>query len=332
MGLYQLLGYFDGDNRQAYVILKRVFSEQFDITGGGGVELKAKKELKATNVQSPEDPDADYRKKGDTTIYGGYSANATETCNEDGSLNLITAPEVEPASAADNNFYQSGIEKTQEITGSKVEKSFTDGAYNSQENQQYNQTNEIDHVLTGLQGEKGRYSFEETQTKGNIIVIDNQAQEKYQASLTKNGNSYKFTDKEGKQKYLTTQQIESYFHRQQIESRDWNEKKTRNNVEATIFQLFYFTRNNKLRYRGLKKIRIWIFLRSLWVNCVRIKNYLVELASRIEKSGQKNTFFEKNAGKFNFQFESLAIFIRFLLFYLNMRLLEKKKRQILISG
>ena len=52
----------------------------------------------------------------------------------------------------------------------------------------------------------------------------------------------------------------------------------RNNVEATIFQLTFHTRNNKTRYRGLMKQKIFALSRCLWVNCVRLSLFEARMA------------------------------------------------------
>ncbi|MBU2513180.1 transposase [bacterium] len=48
----------------------------------------------------------------------------------------------------------------------------------------------------------------------------------------------------------------------------------RNNVEATIFQLSYHSRNNKTRYRGQIKNKVWATCRSVWINLIRIRNHV----------------------------------------------------------
>ena len=48
------------------------------------------------------------------------------------------------------------------------------------------------------------------------------------------------------------------------------EKNKRNNVEASIFQLCFHTRNNKTRYRGKLKHELWAFARCAWINLRRI--------------------------------------------------------------
>ena len=50
----------------------------------------------------------------------------------------------------------------------------------------------------------------------------------------------------------------------------------RNNVEASIFQLSYRNRNGKTRYRGQLPHQLWATCRGLWMNLIRIKNYLAQ--------------------------------------------------------
>ena len=62
-------------------------------------------------------------------------------------------------------------------------------------------------------------------------------------------------DKNGKNtyRYFDETAIERCEVRRLTESIPWEERKKRNNVEATIFQYSSHTRNNKTRYRGLVK-------------------------------------------------------------------------------
>ena len=68
----------------------------------------------------------------------------------------------------------------------------------------------------------------------------------------------------------------------------------RNNVEASIFQLGYHYSNAKSRYRGLIKHQMWANMRCLWVNFVRVLNY-------INKESLKTTFFKKIDLKMGFK-------------------------------
>ncbi|MFC2087001.1 hypothetical protein ACFLSA_02415, partial [Bacteroidota bacterium] len=61
----------------------------------------------------------------------------------------------------------------------------------------------------------------------------------------------------------------------------------RNNVEATIFQLCYHTRNNKTRYRGIIQNNTWALLRCIWINLRRIIAWTGQIF-------QRTAFFDQN--------------------------------------
>ena len=90
--------------------------------------------------------------------------------------------------------------------------------------------------------------------------------------------------------------ILAYLQRQQIERFSQEAFKRRNNVEASIFQLSYFTRKNKTRYRGKIKHQWWAYYRCTWVNLVRIKNWLGEVCTNGTKTGGIEDILTKNAG------------------------------------
>jgi hypothetical protein len=103
------------------------------------------------------------------------------------------------------------------------------------------------------------------------------------------------------------------FYRLFILSLELFAKKTnrRNNVEATVFQLSFFTQNNKTRYRGNFKHQLWAYIRALWINLIRIqkwggilcqvyseteeiKDILVEYLQKMPILSNKFTFFVEN--------------------------------------
>jgi hypothetical protein len=299
--LYQLVNLYHGQSIEYYDTIKTVLGQQFTISEEK-VSLKPKEELKASNIQSAEDTDCDYRKKGGQEIFGGYSANITETCSqgekrEDGEkeakLNLITAPEVKPATAADNDFYQSGILQTQAITKQDVEESFTDGAYHSQDNKKFNEEEKIEMILTGLQGKQGRLNYEYQGDK--LTATDKRTGRPIEINLTPKGESYKVV-LDGKPRYIKPDEIENYFFRKEMESIPQEKRNRRNNVEAAMFQISFFTRNNKIRYRALKKVQNWLYMRCLWINMVRIKNYMIEICPKSKQNNTKGLVFILKTG------------------------------------
>ena len=133
---YRTLMLFQGKSSEAYQLLQRVFGEQYKVVEGGKkIELRPKEEIETDSVQSPHDPDSAYRQKSGQKIKG-YSMNVTETIS-DGHLDLITNVIVEKANVADTAFVQPAISSTQAITGTPVEKVYSDGAYQSPDNDGY---------------------------------------------------------------------------------------------------------------------------------------------------------------------------------------------------
>ena len=61
-------------------LLKRVFEEQYTVEHGQ-VTPRDKKLIVAGSVQNPNDPDAEYRQKGQQKVKG-YSVNITETTDQ----------------------------------------------------------------------------------------------------------------------------------------------------------------------------------------------------------------------------------------------------------
>ncbi len=251
-----------------YGLVVRVLQDQYTVQSKS-VLPKASKDISSTSLQSPEDLDATYRKKGDQKVKG-YSVNLTETCNEEG-LNLVTDVKVKPASAPDNKFVQPAIENTEEIVGQVKEVSM-DGAYNDGANTEYAQEEDKQFHYTGLQGAPGRFIYERTEQ--GVEVTDRNTGEVLMATQYKEGK-YKIILSD-KPHYFTEQDIDNYLKRKHIENLPQHIKNRRNNVEASIFQLSYHTRNGKTRYRGQLAHQRWATCRGLWMNLIRIKNYLAQ--------------------------------------------------------
>ena len=85
-------------------------------------------------------------------------------------------------------------------------------------------------------------------------------------------------------RYFNKQAIKASQLRRAMKQRPLKELNKRNNVEATIFQLCFFLRNNKSRYRGWYKIQTWAYARSLWINLVRIQTLMKQTCQRTYQS------------------------------------------------
>jgi hypothetical protein len=254
-----------------YDTLKRVFSEQFQVSSDGmSVTARKKEEISTDSVQSPHDTDCHYRNKDGNQVKG-YTINLTESTDND-KLNLITNVEVKVASSADNSFLETSVQNTQEIVVDKIENIHADGAYHSPDNQAFCTLKHIELLINAIQGPQPRYDLELSQT-GQLIVIDNHTSQTIPATKAENKEKWRIKH-ENKYRYFTQKEITAANLRKKIANIPQEILNKRNNVEATIFQLGYHYPNDKTRYRGILKHKMWAIVRCMWVNFVRIKNFI----------------------------------------------------------
>lgn len=273
--MYKLINFFNSEKGEPYKILQRVFKQQYRVESDNEIVLRPKEELNAENIQSPYDGDCTYRKKEDQEVKG-YSDNITETC-DDNSLNLITDIQVELASTPDNDFVIPAINNSTKVLGYKPENVITDGAYHSTENVSNCDTEGINFYTTGMQGQTGK--FELNMTEEGLIVTDRETGEIIPCIQTKSGN---WRIRIGETyRYFNSEQINACILREQIKNMPIDIKNKRNNVESAIFQLCYHVRNNKIKYRGKIKHKIWANMRCLWINFRRIVKWVEKIYKNI---------------------------------------------------
>ena len=279
---YKLLRLFGNLQTESFLLLQRVFNEQYKVTEDQQIELRPKEEISSSSVQSPHDPDSAYRNKGDQKVKG-YSVNITETCSEKG-LNLITNVLVEKANTPDTAFVEPAIQATMEVTGQMVEKAYADGAYQSPANDGCCEN--IDMVFTGIQGAESRYDLEMTPT--GLQVTDTKTGECIQAVLVKRQKNSKEDrwriETSTGHYYFGQQAIRTSNMRREMKGRPLKELQRRNNVEATIFQFGIPLKNGKSKYRGQIKQKMWACCRCLWINLVRIANFTKQICQRTFKT------------------------------------------------
>ncbi|MCP4614609.1 MAG: transposase [Planctomycetes bacterium] len=267
--LLHLKRLYDDSDSDKFQLVERILDEQYQIEDDQ-TKLKPGKDISADSIQSPHDPDAAYRKKSKQTV-NGYSINVTETCNDEGP-NLIVDIQTEQATQADNDFVKPAVDNAMDVVG-PVEQAYMDGAYQSPDNVQYGEAKEIDIVFTGIQGAKGNFEF--IKTDDGLLVLDRTTGTTVEAIQYKD-NHYKIKLPGGRWRYFKPEQIECFERRKALESLPVEVRNRRNNVEATIFQLSYHSRNNKTKYRGRLKNKIWATCRATWVNLIRIRNYVTK--------------------------------------------------------
>jgi len=189
-------------------------------------------------------------------------------------LNLIGSVDVRVVSASDNDFLQSGIEHAKEVFTDKTENVHTDGAYHSVGNQAFCEAENINLYLNAIQGGKGRFDLF-LDENNELKVIDSGSGITIDATRMVVKQKWRITV-DGKYRYFTLKEISSSLLRRKIAEIPQAILNIRNNVEATIFQLGYHFSNDKTKYRGLIKHKMWANSRCIWVNFVRIMNYVTK--------------------------------------------------------
>jgi len=290
--IFKIISGMPNESSDTVSTLRRVFGEQYQVVDDI-VSARPKQEISASSVQSPYDTECHYRKKDENQVKG-YSINVTETCDAGSKLNLVTHVAVDTASAADCEFLQPSIEATRKVVCQKIETVNADGAYHSTDNQDYCQRKDIDLIVSAIQGKPSRYDLALDDNQ-ELIVTDlttNTPVEVRQVESRKEGNAPKWAirNEKGILRYFTQKEIDTCLLRKQIAARPQAELNVRNNVEATIFQLGYHYSNDKSRYRGLIKHKMWANVRCIWINFVRISNFVAGGGSIWEQNPQNETF------------------------------------------
>lgn len=154
--LFWILETFSGSYGEtiAYQLVNRVTEEHF-ILEGETIHPKGSEELSASSLQSPDDMEATYRRKGNEN-HRGYVINVSETCEEGNKAQIITDVSVSSNTTDDTEIFGDRIPKIVEKTSLKT--IATDGGYGSQDNDQLCEALEIEHVQSGI---KGRKPFED---------------------------------------------------------------------------------------------------------------------------------------------------------------------------
>lgn len=261
------------DSRVA--LLRRVFEDQFDVRDGGPLP-KDRQSIKADSLQSPHDPDCTYRDKAGQKV-AGYSTNITETTDEEKKPSLITSVQVETVTHADCDYLEEAVKRSEAVTGSQVENLYADGAYQSPDNRAFAESHGGMQLKTGRMQGNSRFVYR--QEGDSLTVTDKRTGAvqtgKYLGISPKRGKRWLIMV-DGKKRYCYEDDVRRSELRLEITSLPISEQNKRNNVEATMFQYSFHTRNGKTCYRGLAKHRLQAYSRCLWMNLRRLVIYVVK--------------------------------------------------------
>jgi hypothetical protein len=146
---------FENDKRvnelQAFIDAKRILEEQCTIRKDNKIELREPNEISSGSMQNPADPDATYRFKNEEG-HRGYSAHATETCDKENPVQVITHIETVKNNMDDAKVLSDYIEDLKEETGLKT--IITDGGFVSDDVRNICEKENINFIATAIRGKE----------------------------------------------------------------------------------------------------------------------------------------------------------------------------------
>jgi IS5 family transposase len=281
-----------------YAVAKRFFEENF-VLEAEAVRAKSNAEIGAGCLQSLDDLEASYRKKGNRA-YKGYVAHIAETCHPANPVQLIDQVQVAPNQVSDVKLLQQGLPELQDRLGATT--LVTDGAYVSPELDQRLRDAQMQHITSGLTGALPDHS------DGRVAVSDFSTTLDAQGEVTEvicpagkvgriqpRGQSYRWSfdgavcracplgarcpaqpNKTQTEWGMTVcrERARSAHRRRLFEQHKAEARNLRTAVEATIFQLKHGWGQGKVRVRGRIRVTMTILCSALAVNVRRIDRYL----------------------------------------------------------
>lgn len=280
-----------------YQVLIRVFDEHF-VVAESQLRPKTGQELSANSLQSPDDPEATYRKKSGKD-YVGYVANVTETCDPENDFQLIVKVQVEPNTTDDADMLQEILPELKARTD--VDEMHSDGGYNSEGVDEAMNHHKVKHIQTAIRGAKpsedalGLDAFEwETYDEGQpqqvtcphgqtVPVTSGRKEDRYLALFDQSKCEHcPLVDKCPADLLKRTPQRVLRFSQQQVnvaqrrqlsaEARAGGQN-LRAAVEATVRSIKHPFRTGKLPVRGQFRVTCMLIASAIHVNMRRIAAY-----------------------------------------------------------
>lgn len=143
----------DYGKTEIYGIVCRIFAEQFT-RAQEKVLVREVSEIESGSLQSPDDPEATFRRKDDEN-FRGYVLHATETAHPENKLQLITDIAVGPNNRDDSRILYERLEPMMQKTP-ELQELHTDGAYGSADNDRVQAEHGITAVQSGIRGLRAR--------------------------------------------------------------------------------------------------------------------------------------------------------------------------------
>lgn len=282
-----------------YAVAQRFFAENF-VVDPAGVRAKRNAEIGPGCLQSLDDVEATYRKKGGKA-YKGYVANVGETCHPANPVQLLDHVQVAENRVSDVQLLCAGLADLQARTG--LTTLVTDGAYVSPEVDALARPLGVAQITTGLTGTLPDHRAGRLAVSDFAMTLD-AAGEVSQVTCPA-GQAGRIALREGAQTYhwcfaapvcdhcpqaaqcpakpsptptewrvaVPKDRARSAHRRQRFEQHKAAARNLRTAVEASIFQIKHRWIRGKLRVRGLFRVTMTLLCTVLAVNARRLDRY-----------------------------------------------------------
>jgi hypothetical protein len=158
----------DYGSTEIYRIGARVFAEHFTRVEEK-IAVRAAEQMSSDSLQSPDDPDATYRKKDDESFHG-FVLHATETADPQNQLQLVTDVAVAPNNQEDSRILHERLPAMHEKTPALCEL-HTDAGYGSEDNDLREAELGIAAVQTAIRGRVAQAPMQIDRDEAGLLQI-----------------------------------------------------------------------------------------------------------------------------------------------------------------
>ncbi len=274
-------------DKKEFVNFMRVYREQFVVVNQA-LTPRPNNELNSGMLQSPDDPDATYRKKKDQQSKG-YTLNGTETANPDNPIQLLTDIAVTPNNVDDSKILNDRIDKIKEKTPD-LNELHTDGGYGSEDNDQKLHEYGVNQITTAVRGRESEIEkkIEKVSESPDVYTVECPGQ-KAESTPTKQRHKVRFDLSicmlcalNAKCQIFKNKGRFYFGHNDYLMSRRNNNidnipkerQKIRPNVEATMKEFKARAPNGKTKVRGLFKTNLFAYNLGIAINFGRIFRFI----------------------------------------------------------
>ncbi len=276
---------------EEYKIFLRVYDEHFKLDENEKFQMRDNSEISSDSLQSPDDPDATYRKKQGVD-YHGQICSVTETANPENDLNLITDVAVASNNTDDSKILNERLDKIGEKLPDLEELHF-DGGYGSEDNDKAFEKMEVTPVQTAVKGRKSEVSMNieitendemEVSCPNEQIVKAESTRKRFKACFDKEiceqcpfkANCPTKEQKKCRVYYFDESEVKRKQRHNSLVNLPLDRRKIRANVEATVHEFTHRMRGHKLKVRGFFKTSLFVYATALAINFGRIYRYCVK--------------------------------------------------------